>query len=157
MRRTILTVIAAMAMILSLAAEPASKPSTQADDPWHGALAVEAKVTNRISVPGGFVNLDLRVVNKSDKDQTFKAMSCSWFEHWKCDSEVLKVQQWACDENGEEEIKLAPGQAWEKKLKLDVDKDAGAVKVKFKMGFTPKGSDAKLWSDELGVTLVLPQ
>jgi len=94
--------------------------------------------------------VDLRVVNISKTPQSFRAMSCSWPQHWKSNnSRIVSTDLWPCMENFGKTIELQPGQAYEKRISMVVSDVNSPKTVAFKMGFTSLGSHATLWSNEV--------
>ncbi len=93
--------------------------------------------------------VDLRVVNLSKLPQSFKVMSCSWYEHWKTNNERVSWMGWDCKENSPTDVKLAPGEAYEKTLPMLRVAGKPKEKASFKMGFTPIGSKQTFWSNEV--------
>ncbi len=76
-------------------------------------------------------------------------MSCSWDEHWKSSNERISWERWDCAANVPIEVKLAPGEAYEKTLSMLLLAGKPQEKVSFKMGFTPIGSKQTFWSNEV--------
>jgi len=98
-------------------------------------------------------DLRLRVVNKSDKAQSFRVMNCSWFDHWKSSNERVSIIGWGCSKNFAVPETLQPNQAYEKSLAVQISEGRPHEKVSFKMGFTPIDSKRTYWSQELTVEM----
>jgi RNA polymerase sigma factor (sigma-70 family) len=93
----------------------------------------------------------LRVVNSSNAPQTFRAMSCSWDQQWKANTDRLDWRRWVCTVNYPKTVTLEPGEAYEKTLSVYVANGEPEEKVAFKMGFTPIESKRTYWSGEVTI------
>ena len=111
--------------------------------------------TKRFGAKESF-KVDLRVVNSSKLPQSFQVMSCSWHEHWQSSNVQVGWQRWPCARNSPIDVKLAPGEAYEKTLSMLLVGGKPQEKVTFKMGFTPMGSKQTYWSNEVSLITVEP-
>jgi hypothetical protein len=93
-------------------------------------------------------DVELRVVNASPSPQSFRVMSCSWDEHWRSSEPRVTWVAWPCFNNGPVQVKLAPGEAYEKTLPMRL---TAAGRVSFKMGFAPVESKRTYWSSEVSL------
>lgn len=89
--------------------------------------------TKQVEVNRPF-DVELRVINVSVSPQSFRAMSCSWYEHWKSSNLRVSWIGWGCKGNVPMPVKLAPGKAYEKVLPM---RATTTGLMSFRMGFTP--------------------
>jgi len=112
-------------------------------------LSVAAEPTKkqvRVNVP---FEVRLRVVNSSRSAQSFRVANGSWDMHWKSSNDRVALVPLPVFRNFIETVKLDPGQAYEKTLKLYVKPGKPEKEVAFKLGFTPQDSKQTYWSDEV--------
>jgi hypothetical protein len=114
-----------------------------------GPLAVTAQVqADRVRVNEPF-DVRLRVVNRSESPQSFRVMSCSWYEHWRSNNPRVSWTDWPCHKNVPKAVALEPGQAYEKALPMRVPAGAPPGEVSFKLGFTPLDGKRTYWGNEI--------
>ncbi len=98
--------------------------------------------------PGEEFEMKLRVVNSSEKTQSFQVASCSWDFYWKWSNPHFTYKMWACYRNAVLPVQLKPGEAYEKVLVMQFE--AGKSKTEsLRMGFTPGGEKKTYWSNEV--------
>jgi hypothetical protein len=114
-------------------------------------VTVWAKIT-RMQIDEPF-DVTLRVVNATEKPQSFQVMEAGWDVHWK-NSNARIV--WAggvlgtSTGNTAVRIRLEPGEAYEKHVQMVVVQDGPPpVTTSFQMGFTPKGEKKTYWSNKV--------
>ena len=96
-----------------------------------------------------YFDVHLRVVNATDKTQSFQIMCGSWFDHWKANNTRIWLASWDCTKNFPKTIKLEPGEAYEESLQVQVGDGAPLVTTSFQMGFTPLGEKKTYWSNKV--------
>jgi hypothetical protein len=93
----------------------------------------------------------VRVTNTSSAPQKFRIMSCSWAEQWRSNDPQIASLGWACDKNFETTLELAPGAIDTRTLQLTATDKASLGAHTLRVGFTPIGAAATLWSPEFTV------
>lgn len=93
--------------------------------------------------------VNLRVVNSSDEPQSFKVWSCSWDVNWHWRNHRFGYTPWDCYRNGIIEIRLQPGEAYEKMLSMKLVGEGTSKTESLRMGFAPSGEQKTYWSNEV--------
>jgi RNA polymerase sigma factor (sigma-70 family) len=128
----------------------ADKPA-EAKDAASSPLTVTAEpAKQRVRVNEPF-EVRLRVVNSSRSAQSFRVANGSWDTHWKSSNDRVAWVPMPVFRNFIETVKLDPGQAYEKTLKVFIKPGKPEKEVAFKMGFTPYESKQTYWSDEVTI------
>jgi hypothetical protein len=107
--------------------------------------------TTRIQISDPF-DVTLRVVNATEKPHSLQVMSCSWNDHWKNNnSRIVWAGGVSIESAGNTtiEIKLEPGEAYEKHVQMAVLDGPRLVTTSFQMGFTPIGEKKTYWSNKV--------
>lgn len=134
----------AVAIVLTVLTQ---EPSVRVVEPLT-VKATAAKETVRLNEP---FDVRLRVVNTSEDTQTFRVMSCSWYEHWRSDDPAVTSVGWACSRNFPVTVTLKRGEAYEKTLPLLVSEGEPGDRVSYELGFKPIGSKLTSWSGKVTV------
>ena len=96
-------------------------------------------------------DVKLRVVNSSNVPQAFKAWSCSWDVQWTWKN--LRIHygfdNFDCWRNGLQEVRLKPGEAYEKTMALKLVAAGKSKEESLRMGFTPGGERKTYWSNQV--------
>lgn len=96
----------------------------------------EIEIWNKVT-EGSQIYYTVRTTLTNFSGDTLKyiSMSCSWWDFYSVDNELLRVEPGLCDKNTYVFLKLAPGQSDKKELRLIVDKTANTSGTVFRMGF----------------------
>jgi RNA polymerase sigma factor (sigma-70 family) len=121
--------------------------AVQMADPEPLGVTVRAQA-DRVRVNQPF-EVQLRVVNRLESSQSFRVMSCSWYEHWRSDNPRVSWNDWPCHKNIPQTVKLEPGQAYAKALPMRVTAGAPAGETPFRLGFAPLDGKRTYWSNEI--------
>jgi hypothetical protein len=103
---------------------------------------------------GEYFDVVLRVVNSSNRTQSFGVMSGSWPQQWKTNNSCIAQKPWICFSNYPYTEILRPGETYERKLTVFVVKCDASV-VSFKLGFTPLDETSTYWSNKVTVGIRL--
>lgn len=98
---------------------------------------------------GEYFEVSLRVVNATDKLQTFRVFAGSWTEHWKTKNDRMTSIGFPAITNPTMMVKLEPGEAYEKTLQMAVKESPLLVTTSFQMGFTPLDEKKTYWSNRV--------
>lgn len=102
----------------------------------------------------------VQVRNASENGTDFWAETCSFDKQWVTDRPGLFIQPWTCEENGIEQIQLAPGDVYEKSVVLYVPEQEKSGPVTFRLGFKRMNENgdeaAPVWSDPVTVRVIVP-
>jgi hypothetical protein len=99
----------------------------------------------------------LRVENPTTTNQTVRVMSCSWDEEWKSSNTNISWLGWDCTKNNIRSIEIPPGGAYTNELEMLIPKPIPEKMITFRMGFTPIGGQQTFWSDEVKLSIHLPE
>ena len=102
-----------------------------------------------------------RVKNAGRADQQLEIRSCSYPEHWIADNPSVHVEGVECEKNGLVNVKLKPGEVYEKALTLRVwvAPELSEESVTFRIGFAPwiratkRADRANIWSNSITVNV----
>ena len=130
--------------------KPDDNPKDAAADKEQPLTVTIKPQKDRIRVNEPF-EVDFRVVNSSKLPQSFQVMKPGWWENWERSNKRvwLVVPAHPEDESMSMEVKLAPGEAYEKTLSMLLPDGMPQEKVSFKMGFTPLRSKQTFWSNKV--------
>jgi hypothetical protein len=129
--------------------EPAEAAAKGNDDVFgHERFCVTIWPAKTQVKPGEEFEVKLRVVNSSEEPQSLKVWSCTWDMHWKSSNLRIGYRPWPCYANGIMDVRLQPGEAYEKVLVMKFT--GGTLKTEsLRMGFTPHGEKTTYWSNEV--------
>ena len=114
-------------------------------------LSVTASLTQaKVERRGYILKLHLIVKNTSSQPIDLHVMNCSWFEHWKSDKSKISIVAWNCAKNFAVTVVLKSQEIYAKDLEVCLLRPV-ELPYSFKMGFTPIGSKATYWSDNVQV------
>ena len=93
--------------------------------------------------------VSLRVVNATERLQSFRVMASTWEDHWKPNNPRIVWAGHLAITNPSIIIKLEPGQAYEKTLEMLVNEGPPLVVTSFQLGFTPIDEKKTYWSNKI--------
>ena len=103
-------------------------------------LKITVTASRSIVSPGEEFSLELRIENPTNHPQTFKEMSCSWFDEWHVRTREILPSSWACAKNTMADVTPAPGQADTRTLNPHPADKASSGSFTGKSDGTPIGS-----------------
>lgn len=113
-----------------------------------------AAVTKRPIHRGDRFEVELKTRNTTATKQRFELMSCGWVETWRTDDAQLRSEKANCDKNVPSVLELAPGAVDIRSITLTVQPDASLGAHAVRLGFTPPGTKAPIWSNSITVAVI---
>jgi hypothetical protein len=107
--------------------------------------------------------VNFQVRNKTNQEQAFRIMSCSYNQHWGNDDKHgnVYVPGWNCERNGDMLVTLKPGESYSNVLPIVIQRVKPGDFVQFRMSFTPFRKEATedsyhnplgtYWSNEIKI------
>jgi|SRR5579871_3538957 len=78
----------------------------------------------------------ISLINNTDDTIEYQSMSCSWYDFYETNINVLTIQGWSCDKNIQIIEKIPPHSIQERKLNFQTDGFIDSMYgVKFRLGF----------------------
>ena len=125
------------------------------------SLNVEIKPVPAVVKSGQEFSVNTKVKNVGREDQSLQIWSCSYPEHWTADNPSVHVEGVECEKNGLMDVRLKPGEAYEKALSLRVwvASRLSEESVTFRLGFAPwiratkRADRPNIWSNAVTVNV----
>jgi hypothetical protein len=114
-------------------------------------VTIEASLAPGTVHRGEAFGVRVRITNTSGVTQKFRIMSCSWADQWRSNDPQIGPPGSNCDKNVEIALEIAPAAIDTRTLQLTATDKAPLGSHTLRVGFTPTGAVATLWSSELTI------
>ena|ERR1035437_3345288 len=122
------------------------------------SFTVEARVGYRTVRNNEEFSVFTSVRNIGKTVQLLRVWSCSYPQQWTTDNASVQVKQVSCRKNYLSQVKLEPGEVYEKPLSLSANVGAAQKLITFRLGLDLEASAvaasaSRVWSNELTVKI----